>query len=144
IEKLPEAALNDEKRQHLLGEAYFIRAYYYFAMVKRYGGVPIIKQVQYFTGDNIAELQVPRNTEAEVYDFIASDLDSAALLLDVTNARGRATRYAAFALKSRAMLYAASSAEYATVQLDGLVGIPASRAAEYWQAAYDAAWEILS
>lgn len=144
IEKLPGAALNEEKKQRLLGEAYFIRAYYYFAMVKRYGGIPVIKNVQYFTGDNMAELQVSRNTEAEVYDFIASDLDSAALLLDAENVSGRVTRYASLALKSRAMLYAASSASYGSVQLNGITGIPASRAGDYWEAAYDAAKEVIS
>lgn len=144
IEKLPQASLNEENKQRLLGEAYFIRAYYYFAMVKRYGGVPIIKNVQYFTGDNIAELQVPRNREAEVYDFIASDLDSAALLLEENNLSGRATRQASLALKSRAMLYAASSAQYGNVQLDGIIGIPASRADEYWEAAYQAAEAIIT
>lgn len=144
IEKLPQASLNEENKQRLLGEAYFIRAYYYFAMVKRYGGVPIIKNVQYFTGDNIAELQVPRNREAEVYDFIASDLDSAALLLEENNLSGRATRQASLALKSRAMLYAASSAQYGNVQLDGTIGIPASRADEYWEAAYQAAEAIIT
>lgn len=144
IEKLPQASLNEENKQRLLGEAYFIRAYYYFAMVKRYGGVPIIKNVQYFTGDNIAELQVPRNREAEVYDFIASDLDSAALLLEENNLSGRATRQASLALKSRAMLYAASSAQYGNVQLDGIIGIPASRADEYWEAAYQAAEAVIT
>lgn len=144
IGNLPAAALGEEAKQQVLGEAYFIRAYYYFAMVKRYGGVPIIKNVQYYTGENLAELQVPRDKEAAVYDFIASDLDSAALLLGETNAKGRATRYAALALKSRAMIYAGSEAAYGSVRLDGIIGIPASQAEGYWQAAYDAAEEVIS
>src|SRR4051794_10743742 len=41
IEKLPESPLNDNLKAVLMGEAKFIRAYYYFGMVKRYGGVPI-------------------------------------------------------------------------------------------------------
>lgn len=144
IEKLPNSTLGETKKQQILGEAYFIRAYYYFAMVKRYGGVPIIKKVQNFTGENLSELQVPRDKEAAVYDFIASDLDSAAVLLGETNAKGRATKYSALALKSRAMLYAASIAEYGSVQLGGLVGIPDSEANEYWQAAHDAAEAVIS
>lgn len=144
IEKLPDSALDESLKQQVLGEAYFIRAYYYFAMVKRYGGVPIIKNVQNFTGNNLSELQVPRDKEAEVYDFIASDLDSAAVLLEETNAKGRATKGAANALKSRAMLYAASIAKYGNVQLEGIVGIPSSEAEKYWQAAYDAAEAVIS
>jgi hypothetical protein len=143
MEKLPNSVLGETKKRQILGEAKFIRAYYYFAMVKRYGGVPIIKKVQNFTGDNLEELQVPRDKEEDVYDFIANDLDSAALLLDNTNVKGRVNRFAALALKSRAMLYAASEAKYATVQLNGIIGIPAASANKYWQAAYDAAEAII-
>ncbi|MGV8090233.1 MAG: RagB/SusD family nutrient uptake outer membrane protein [Mangrovibacterium sp.] len=142
--KLPNSVLGESKKKQVLGEAYFIRAYYYFAMVKRYGGVPIIKKVQNFNGNNFEELQVPRDKEEDVYDFIANDLDSAALLLGETNAKGRATKYAALALKSRAMLYAASEAKYTNVQLNGVIGIPASSAAKYWQSAYDAAKMVIT
>lgn len=143
--KLPSSsAVNDNTKKILMGEAYFIRAYCYFAMVKRYGGVPIIKEVQNFTGKNLAELQVKRDKEQDVYNFIASDLDSAALLLPETNVKGRATRYASLALKSRAMLYAASSAKYGEIMLDGILGIPSSEADSYWQKAYDAAKTIIT
>lgn len=141
--RLPDAAVSDLTKKTLMGEAYFIRAYYYFAMVKRYGGVPIIKEVQNFTGDNLSELQVKRDKEEDVYDFIASDLDSAALLLGESNEKGRATKYAALALKSRAMLYAASSARYGQVMLNGVLGIPSQEAGKYWQAAYDAARAVM-
>lgn len=144
LEKLPEkSTLGETKKEQILGEAHFIRAYYYFALVKRYGGVPIIEEAQTFTGDNLSELQVPRDGEAAVYDFIASDLDSAAAMLGEINDEGRATRSAALALKSRAMLYAASVAEYGSVQLDGLVGIPSSEAERYWQSAYEAAEAVI-
>lgn len=142
--KLPSSAVKDITKKSLLGEAKFLRAYYYFAMVKRYGGVPIIKEVQNYTGNNLPELQVKRDKEQDVYDFIASDLDSAALLLGETNALGRATKYAALALKSRAMLYAASSAKYGTLLLNGVLGIPSSDANKYWQASYDAAKAIIT
>jgi starch-binding outer membrane protein, SusD/RagB family len=144
ISKIPTSGISAVSKTTVLGEAYFIRAYYYFTMVKRYGGVPIVKQVLTYTGSNLASLQVPRNKEQEVYDFIASDLDSAALLLPATNVQGRATKGAAQALKSRAMLYAASSARYGTVQLNGILGIPATEAPKYYQAAYDAADAVIS
>lgn len=141
--KLPGSVVSDLTKKTLMGEAYFLRAYYYFAMVKRYGGVPIIKSVQNFDGSNLEELQVKRDNEKDVYDFIASDLDSAAMLLGPTNSQGRATKYAALALKSRAMLYAASSAKYGEVLLNGVLGIPAAQADAYWQAAYDAAKAVM-
>lgn len=144
IDKLPIANINDEQRNILLGEAKFIRAFYYFGLVKRYGGVPIIKVVQQFTGNNLNELQVPRNTEKDVWDFIATDLDEAVSLLPETNIKGKANKYTALALKSRAMLYAASKAKYGSVQLNGIIGISSSEANNYWQASYDAAKLVIN
>ena len=144
IAKLPAAKLPDVDKKILLGEAKFIRAFYYFGMVKRYGGVPIIKEVQNFTGDNLVDLQVPRNTEKEVWDFIATDLDEAVTLLPDMNVSGRANKYVALALKSRAMLYAASIAKYGSVMLDGIVGIPSTDANNYWQKAYNASQMVIS
>ncbi len=144
IAKLPSSKLSTISKNTALGEAYFIRAYYYFSMVKRYGGVPIVKKVLTYTGSNLEELRVTRNKEQEVYDFIASDLDSAALLLSKTNVIGHATKGAALALKSRAMLYAASIAKYGSIQLNGILGIPASDANKYWQAAFDAADAVIT
>jgi hypothetical protein len=64
------------KYNHWLGEAYFCRAFEYYTMVKSYGGVPIIKTVDsYLNHSNIEDLYIPRNTEKEVVDFIAADLD---------------------------------------------------------------------
>lgn len=144
IEQVKQAAFPADQINEWLGEALFIRAYYYWAMVKRYGGVPLVTSVQNYTGNNLDELQVPRNTEKEVYDFIANQLDSSAMLLGETSEVGRANKYAAYALKSRAMLYAASEAEYGTEQLNGLLGMPADEANTYWQMAYDAAQKIIS
>jgi starch-binding outer membrane protein, SusD/RagB family len=144
IAKLPSAKLSDASKNTFLGEAYFLRAHFYFSMVKRYGGIPIVKQVLTYTGSNLADLRVTRNKEQDVYNFIAGDLDSAALLLSKTNVIGHATKGAALALKSRAMLYAASTAKYGSVQLDGILGIPAADADVYWKAAYDAAADVIA
>lgn len=123
-----------------LGEAYFIRAYIYFSMVKRYGGIPIIKQVQNFPEQSLEELKVSRNSEQEVYNFIAEDLDLAiSLLPEESLAKGRVNKNVAYALKSRAMLYAGSIAQFGKMQLDNLLGIPAADATKYYQAAYEAA-----
>lgn len=144
IAKIQTAKFSKNKIDEWLGEAKFIRAYYYFGLAKRYGGVPIITQVQNFTGNNLDSLQVPRNTEKEVYDFILSELDQAALLLGETSNPGKANKYVAYALESRAMLYAASDAEYGSVGSNGLTGIPAADAQTYWQAAFNAAKQIIN
>ena len=127
-----------------MGEAHFIRAYCYFAMVKRYGGVPILREPQEYVGD-IESLKVPRDTEKACYDFIAEDLDEAFRLLPDNEeilGKGRATKYAALALKSRAMLYAGSIARYGTVDLKGLVGIDKALANDYFELAYKAVKEL--
>jgi len=94
----------------LRGEAYFLRAMYHFELMKRYGPI-ILSTRSYTTNDN---LDLPRNSVEEVVAQIAADCDEAAKVLPASQAdygtadRGRATAGAALALKSRALLYAAS------------------------------------
>lgn len=134
-----EAAFN-----HWLGEAYFCRAFQYYAMVRSYGGVPIVKTAPSYVDLSEEELLMPRSTEKECWDFIAEDLDMAYELMGPDSyANGRVNKYIAAGLKSRAMLYAASVAKRGTVQLDGLVGIPAQYASDYYKAAYDAACKAM-
>ena len=138
IAKLHEANLSPADKDIFLGEVLFIRAFYYFGLAKRYGGVPIIEVVQNYTGDNLNELQVPRNKEQDVWDFIKTDLDQAISLLPEENVAGRANKFVALALKSRAMLYAASIAEYGeSLRLNGIIGIPSSDAEKYWLSAFN-------
>lgn len=146
ISKMQNAKVPEDMKKRFTAEGRFIRAFHYFSMVKRYGGVPLLKEAQ-GVSDNVSELAVQRSKEYEIYDFIASELDLAAQDLPESYSepnKYRVTKYAALALKSRAMLYAGSSAKYAPVQLDGLVGIPESMSDTYWQAAYDAAKEIMN
>jgi hypothetical protein len=89
--KLPNYTFPEAKMKAWLGEAKFIRAYYYFGLVKRYGGMPLITSLQDYSGSNLEELKVRRNTEKELWDFVSKELDSAAQLLPVTAVRGRAT-----------------------------------------------------
>ncbi|WCT10432.1 RagB/SusD family nutrient uptake outer membrane protein [Mucilaginibacter jinjuensis] len=147
IENLPKGGqgITDAQKNQLLGEAYFLRAYFYFAMVKRYGGIPIIKTVQDPQG-SLESLQVHRDKEIDVYNFIADDLDKAYSMMPESNDRGRANKYVAAALKSRAMLYAGSIAKYGSVnfvagpaQTAGYTGIPASEANGFFQKSVDAA-----
>ena len=134
------------KVNELLGEAYFLRAYYYFSLVKRYGGIPIVSATQNFPQQTVEELQVPRNKEEDVYNFIGEDLDKAWSMMPATSMSGRANKFAAAALKSRAMLYAGSIARYGSVNFvdgdartQGLVGIPADKADGFFTKAAEAA-----
>ncbi|NDV68543.1 RagB/SusD family nutrient uptake outer membrane protein [Dysgonomonas sp. 25] len=95
----------------------YIRALLYFEMAKRMGGVPLIKEVYtYESSTDVGDLQFPRQTEQGIYDFIAGEIDAIHDDLAPNNgSRTRANQYAALALKSRAMLYAASIAKYSQI-----------------------------
>jgi len=147
IAELPKhvTALTQPTVDALLGEAHFLRAYYYFGLAKRYGGVPIIKVPQ-DPAAPLKDLQVHRDKEQATWDFIGAELDLGYQMMPATSDAGRANKYVAAALKSRAMLYAACVAKYGSTNFVdgqaralGLVGIPADKAQGYFQAAYDAA-----
>ncbi|MFV0592128.1 MAG: RagB/SusD family nutrient uptake outer membrane protein [Draconibacterium sp.] len=93
----------DEATNHLYeGQARFFRAFLYFQLAKRHGGVIL------YTDMNLQK-NIDRSSAEATWDLIESDLDYAASVLpkqwDAAN-KGRITKGAAFALKSRAMLYA--------------------------------------
>lgn len=138
--------LSADKKKELAAEVRFLRAMHYFTLVKRYGGVPLIKEPQEYNPSDLESLRVPRNTEKDIYDFIISECQAAAQDLPETRsneAKYRTYKYVALALCSRAALYAGSIARYGTVQLNGLVGIPSSEADRYFQTSYDASKTII-
>lgn len=142
LKNIKESVLDESIKSKMSAEVRMIRAFTYFEMVKRYGGIPLVQINQDITS-TIEELQLPRNTEQEVYDFIGSEVDTVKDDLAEVD-RNRFTKYAALALKSRAMLYVGSIAKYGEVKLNGVAGIPADQAKKYFQASYDAALEIIN
>ncbi len=138
--------LSETNKSQLLAEARFLRAMHYFSLVKRYGGIPLIEHSQEYDASDLESLQVPRNKEVEIYDFIVKECQEAANALPATRdatEKYRANKYVALALASRAALYAGSIAKYGSVQLDGVVGISSSEANRFFQAAYDASKQII-
>ena len=131
-------------------EARFLRAYYYFELVKRYGGVPLINDVLNLNTDFS---KINRNTLDECINFITDECDSVSKVgalpvtypLDVD--LGRATKGAAMALKSRILLYAASDL-YNTPSWAGgysnpeLISVTGDRT-EKWKAAAKAAKDLI-
>jgi hypothetical protein len=145
IHRLSESTTLDEDFVAIRSsEARFIRAFSYFEMVKRYGGVPLVTEALPITATE-AELFVLRNSEKEIYDFIGSEMDAIEdILPSIPDAQGRATKWAALALKSRAMLYAASVAQFGTPQLSGLLGFSSGEANSYYTQSLAASNEILT
>lgn len=144
IANLPEATFEDQNlKDMLMGEAHFLRAYYYHQLLRFYGGVPIIDS-PYSLDD---ELSIARNTFAETVDFIVAELDKSASLLNGKDmAEGRASRIAAMALKSRVLLYAASDLHESSKAPSGygtdLHAYSGGQQAR-WQAAQQAAKAVL-
>lgn len=133
-----------QSKDVMAAEMRFIRAFIYFEMVKRYGAVPLIVEAQNID-DELESLYTPRSSEKDIYDFIYDELSDIVDILpeEYPGGFGRATKYAAAALNSRAMMYAASVAQWGGQELDGLLGISAADAPGYWQKSYDASKMIL-
>ncbi|MDR3184505.1 MAG: RagB/SusD family nutrient uptake outer membrane protein [Prevotellaceae bacterium] len=114
IETLPEYQGNfpEQTYNHYLGEAYFVRAFVFYALAKRYGGVPLVTRVIEYPAAQEA-LEEPRASEEETWGQILADFDKAAeLLRTVSPMRGYANKFVALAYKSEAMLYAGCVAKY--------------------------------
>ncbi len=144
IKRVPASPLDAAVKKQRTAEAKWLRAFNYFEMVKRYGGVPLILEAQSASMPKDS-LYPKRNKEQEVYDFVIAETGSISNDLPETGVDvSSPTKYTALALKCRAALYAGSIAQYGTVQLNGVVGIDGSKANSYYQQAYDAAQLIIS
>lgn len=133
-------------------EARFLRTYFYFELVKRYGAVPLLMDSVYKLGD---DMELPRNTFEECINYMVDELDSikydlrSVSMPDAAVYGHAATIEAAMALKSRILLYAASPLfNENPVSTDdpaqkALVGYE-SYNAERWKAAADAAKEFMN
>ena len=135
LQKAGESTLGDELNRWV-GEAEFFRAYHYWNLVKNFGGVPKIDKVLDVTSP---ELFSPRLSQAEIIDFIISDLESAITKLPkqsqlTGDETGRVTQGAAQALEARVALYQGTWAKYHS---EGDAG-------KYLQTAITAAENIIS
>ena len=110
--KVPEAQENEDVLS-LKGEAYFLRAYWHFDLLKKFGSIPVMDA---FWDENatIAGLQIPAKTRNEVARFILSDLVEAKNLL---HSRGkysgiRINKEAAMVLAMNVALYEGTWEKY--------------------------------
>ncbi len=128
-------------------EARFLRAFYYFELIKRYGGVPLITHTLSDADINTTQ----RTSLDQCIRFISDECDSAATNLPLSYATGelgRVTKGAALALKTRTLLYAASDLFNTTSWASGypkpeLISLPAGDRAARWKAAADAAKTLI-
>ncbi|QHS62612.1 RagB/SusD family nutrient uptake outer membrane protein [Chitinophaga agri] len=107
LTEIEKGTLPQDVKTRLKAQAYFLRGWMYFQLVKLYGGVPYISHPQDWVTEN---LFVTRNKTSECIDSIARDFDMATSLPATwgSSDRGRITRGAALGVKGRMLLYWAS------------------------------------
>ncbi|WP_311441647.1 RagB/SusD family nutrient uptake outer membrane protein [Hoylesella enoeca] len=107
LQNVDQCDMTDAQKTQYKGEAKFMRALYYFTLLDFWGGVPIYDE-SVVIRDSYDHMLNPRNTADEVHDFVVKDLDAAIATLPEKwpkNDYGRATKYAALALKGKVYLY---------------------------------------
>lgn len=100
--------MDETKRNKIKGQALFLRAYFYFMLVSRFDGVPLILE----TAPSAAakDLQVPRTSSKEVYAKILTDMEEASTLVDdikTLNFGGKVSKTAIWGIMSRVCLHMA-------------------------------------
>ncbi|MEJ7912536.1 MAG: RagB/SusD family nutrient uptake outer membrane protein [Chitinophagaceae bacterium] len=106
MDRVPWTA--DYNPKYIRGEQLFLRAFFYFELMKRFGGVVLLDKAQ-SVEESGADL--PRSTYDATLAYIVKDLDESINLLPVEwsgSSYGRPTSGASLALKARALLQAAS------------------------------------
>lgn len=127
IQKIPGIEMDAGKKKRLLGEAHFLRAWFYFYMVRLYGDIPLITDPVDFTSEN---LYPQRSSTASVYDLVLSDLKEAELSgLPNTDQTGRVSLGAVKSLLANVYLT--------------MAGYPLNKGASYYQLAAEKAAEVL-
>ncbi len=134
-------------------EARFLRAYFYFGLLRQYGPVPLLGESILAPDVPFDETQIPRSSYDECVDFIASELDRAGQDLPLQQSDeleyGRITRPVAMAVKARMLLYAASpqfngNADYASFNnQDGKPLVSTTYDVNKWKKAADAAKAVI-
>ncbi|MDN5287165.1 MAG: RagB/SusD family nutrient uptake outer membrane protein [Mucilaginibacter sp.] len=150
MKNIPGSTLSSSRKLRVIAEARFLRAWYYFALVRLYGGVQLMGDE---VSDELPTYEYKRNTYKQCIDYISTELDEAAKNLPTSLALeaadyGRATSGACKALKARVLVTGASPLyngnPVATDATTGpLLSYSASADQTLWQKAADACKVVL-
>ena len=148
LQNADKSPINEARIKMHKAEARFLRAWYYFILLRHYGGIPLIGDVVYEAEDDI---KTERNTFAQCVDYIISECDLAAkdlLVRPSGREYGRAGAGSCKGLKSRLLLYAASplfngEAEVPEGYPVELVSYP-DKNPDRWRIAMEAAKEVMN
>ncbi|UEG54801.1 RagB/SusD family nutrient uptake outer membrane protein [Mucilaginibacter daejeonensis] len=149
-----KTVLLESDRLDMEAQCRFLRAWYYFCMVRSLGGMPLVGDeiFDYQSESDIPKMQIPRATEAATYRYIINQCEAAATNLSAnkTTNGAVANRWAALMLKARAAVYAASTAKYGSSitpsvrTAGGEAGIPADSAANFYRLAFETAERVIN
>lgn len=127
IANIPDIAMDEGQKNKLLGEARFLRAYYYYNLVRIFGMVPLITDPIDLSSENLYATQ---ETVENIYTLIVDDLTSAETSgLPFNDTSGRVTLGAVKSLLSSVYLT--------------MAGNPLQKGAEYYQKAAEKAKEVI-
>ncbi|WPP51727.1 RagB/SusD family nutrient uptake outer membrane protein [Catalinimonas niigatensis] len=127
ITEIPDIAMDEERKAQLLGEARFLRAHYYYNLVRIFGAIPLITEP---VGLSSPELYPSEASEEDIYNQIVEDLVTAESSgLPFTDPSGRASLGAIKSLLSSVYLT--------------MAGYPLQKGTEYYQRAADKAEEVI-
>ena len=103
LDNIVKVNMPEGSKNQIIGEALFLRSYYYFLLTQVFGDVPLYLKV---TPPD--QLKIKKSSKADIYKQISSDCDKAANLLPLSHNgsnTGRATKGAALALAAKVSLY---------------------------------------
>ena len=119
--------MEENEKKRLLGEAYFLRAFYYFNLVQMFGNIPLVTEPMSLTSE---QLRPPAATADEVYALIVADLKAAeAAGLPWVDASGKVSTGAVKSLLAKVYLT--------------MAGFPLKKGAEYYDLAAKKAEEVI-
>lgn len=104
--------MTDKERLDYKGQARFVRAYYYWLLLRRYGPVPIVPNEGIDYTQSYEQIAIPRNSYEAVVDYISNEMIQAAKEIQYTKRDGencaRPTKGACLATRALALIYSAS------------------------------------
>lgn len=127
IEAMVEGTINESNKNQYLGEAYFLRGYFYFNLVRLYGPVPL----KLNSTKDLSDTEIQLSSIEDVYNQIDADMTKAGELmegLEWTNISGRVTKGTVKSMHSKVLL--------------SMAGYPLGKGTEYYTKAYNMAKQV--
>lgn len=110
LENIDRVAMDEDRKRSMIGQALFLRAYFYLMLVNRFGAVPLI--LESIKTSDVESLQIPQTPAKQIYDKIIADMEEAADMVDditTIGYGGRVSKSAIWGVLARTCLYVAGN-----------------------------------